>query len=163
MQSVLHALFLPTPFKSTQSTQSTAERVKAAGPLDELPDEALKPGALYAECAVVRVNVPKPPSDTKGGESTTTTTNTTTKEKQKDEKKDEKGKSKEKATPEKAGDDMPTMAEDNEMGGVVVGTLVWECFERGLKVWEASEPPLEELSEKEEVKTQPAAGAGTST
>ncbi|KAJ7195918.1 hypothetical protein GGX14DRAFT_526959 [Mycena pura] len=50
IQTVLHALFLPTPFK-VLSTEDP-ERTRSA------PEELLKPGALYAECAVVRVQVP---------------------------------------------------------------------------------------------------------
>ncbi|KAF4598920.1 hypothetical protein EYR38_007333 [Pleurotus pulmonarius] len=41
IQSILHALFLPTPFKIVGETSS----------------EVLKPGALYSDCAVVPINV----------------------------------------------------------------------------------------------------------
>ena len=47
---MLHALFLPTPFKSA-SKSVTKES-------DDLPEEVLRPGALYRECAAVRLNVP---------------------------------------------------------------------------------------------------------
>ncbi|KAF7362860.1 hypothetical protein MVEN_00635800 [Mycena venus] len=53
VQSVLHVLFLPTPSKISKSSAEKPD------PLAE-PEEALKPGALYAECAVVRVDVPPP-------------------------------------------------------------------------------------------------------
>lgn len=48
MQSVLHVLFLPTPFKSN-ARQGTDD-----------PEEVLKAGALYRECAVVNLRVPNP-------------------------------------------------------------------------------------------------------
>ncbi|KIJ66152.1 hypothetical protein HYDPIDRAFT_27339 [Hydnomerulius pinastri MD-312] len=46
VQSILHVLFLPTPFKSS-------ERASAA-------EEVLKAGALYRECAVVNLRIPTP-------------------------------------------------------------------------------------------------------
>jgi hypothetical protein len=49
MQSILHALFLPTPFKISPARNP------------QKPEEVLKPGALYRECAVVKLQVPKPP------------------------------------------------------------------------------------------------------
>lgn len=48
MQSVLHVLFLPTPFKSNVR-QGT-----------DTPEEVLKAGALYRECAVVNLRIPSP-------------------------------------------------------------------------------------------------------
>jgi hypothetical protein len=48
MQSVLHVLFLPTPFKSN-ARQGT-----------DAPEEVLKAGALYRECAVVNLRIPSP-------------------------------------------------------------------------------------------------------
>jgi hypothetical protein len=48
MQSVLHVLFLPTPFKSS-ARQGT-----------DAPEEVLKAGALYRECAVVNLRIPSP-------------------------------------------------------------------------------------------------------
>jgi hypothetical protein len=47
----LHTLFLPTPFKvaPVRNPQSKAK-----------PEEILKPGALYRECAVVKLRIPKP-------------------------------------------------------------------------------------------------------
>ena len=47
---MLHALFLPTPFKSASKSMSRESS-------DDLPEEVLRPGALYRECAVVRLNV----------------------------------------------------------------------------------------------------------
>lgn len=48
IQSVLHVLFLPTPFKSN-ARQGT-----------DTPEEVLKAGALYRECAVVNLRIPSP-------------------------------------------------------------------------------------------------------
>ncbi|KAG1740821.1 uncharacterized protein EDB91DRAFT_1131628 [Suillus paluster] len=48
VQSILHVLFLPTPFKST-ARQGT-----------DNPEEVLKAGALYRECAVVNLRIPSP-------------------------------------------------------------------------------------------------------
>ncbi|KAH7912711.1 hypothetical protein BJ138DRAFT_1060539 [Hygrophoropsis aurantiaca] len=53
-QSVLHVLFLPTPFKSTVKNANSVNS-------DVLPEEVLKAGALYRECAVVNLRVPLPP------------------------------------------------------------------------------------------------------
>ncbi|KAG1855345.1 hypothetical protein DFJ58DRAFT_659921 [Suillus subalutaceus] len=47
-QSVLHVLFLPTPFKSNARQGADA------------PEEVLKAGALYRECAVVNLRIPSP-------------------------------------------------------------------------------------------------------
>jgi hypothetical protein len=48
VQSVLHVLFLPTPFKSTPRQGTDA------------PEEVLKAGSLYRECAVVNLRIPSP-------------------------------------------------------------------------------------------------------
>ena len=48
MQSVLHALFLPTPFKVL---------VQPIQVPDAMPEEVLKQGALDRECAVVTLQV----------------------------------------------------------------------------------------------------------
>jgi hypothetical protein len=130
MQSVLHALFVPTPFKSTIASPET--RTNSTAPIaaaNDLVEEVLKPGALYAECAVVRVNVPSLPADSNA-----------------DEKSSRKGKAKAKEDPQ---DDRPIMGEDGEMGGVAVGTMVWENFEVALKAWEAKEPEPEPTTEDE--------------
>ncbi|KAF9222354.1 hypothetical protein BS17DRAFT_735841 [Gyrodon lividus] len=51
VQSILHVLFLPTPFKSSQPFTN--------GPSNRgAPEEVLKAGALYRECAVVNVRIP---------------------------------------------------------------------------------------------------------
>lgn len=49
VQSILHVLFLPTPFKSSQASTT---------PTENAPEEVLKAGALYRECAVVNVRIP---------------------------------------------------------------------------------------------------------
>jgi hypothetical protein len=55
LQSVLHAVFLPTPFKlSPKESPASAPKSKPA-------EEALKPGALYSDCAIVDLKVPSPP------------------------------------------------------------------------------------------------------
>ena len=48
METVLHTLFPPTPFKVP---------VKPTQVPDAMPEEVLKPGALYRECAVVSLQV----------------------------------------------------------------------------------------------------------
>lgn len=57
IQSILHVLFLPTPFKRAQMVVDGDGKVKDD---DDLPEEVLRPGALYRDCAVIRINVRKP-------------------------------------------------------------------------------------------------------
>ncbi|KIK93917.1 hypothetical protein PAXRUDRAFT_485761 [Paxillus rubicundulus Ve08.2h10] len=59
VQSILHVLFLPTPFKSSQPPAKRPSNGNA-------PEEVLKAGALYRECAVVNVRIPTP-DDTPSG------------------------------------------------------------------------------------------------
>ena len=119
MQSVLHALFLPTPFKiPVQPTQVP----------DAMPEEVLKPGALYRECAVVTLKVSVPEklalsADPKASSS--------------------KGK-------EKAEEEVLEIPDDGEYGGEVAGRLVWESYEEALKVWEKENPASEEDVKREE-------------
>jgi hypothetical protein len=73
----------------------------------------LKPGALYAECAVVPVRVtvtPVPPA----------------KDKPKGKDKDTQGV-----------DEM--RPDDGELGGVALGMEVWDDYERQLKMWDVAE------------------------
>ncbi|KAF7323929.1 hypothetical protein MKEN_00614400 [Mycena kentingensis (nom. inval.)] len=107
IESVLHALFLPTPFK----VLSAEERSKT----EEGAREVLKPGALYAECSVVKVPMKVEVADEK-------------------EEKDE---------------DAPTIPDDGEFGGQVLGTQVWEAYEAGLKAWNAAHPRPEETPRTE--------------
>ncbi|KAJ7093390.1 hypothetical protein B0H15DRAFT_938408 [Mycena belliarum] len=118
IQSVLHVLFLPTPFKAGVAEGLT-------GPGAE-KGELLKPGALYAECAVVRVRVG---AQTPGEEEEETEEKT-----QKEEE--------EKAEDEKAGEgEGEALPDDGELGGERAGRAVWEAYEAGLKAWEARHPP----------------------
>lgn len=123
MQTVLHALFLPTPFKilsrPTNKTKTTAKGTPIDASLTEMPEEILKPGALYAECAVVRLNIPTPANPLVS------------------EDKKEKGKGKA---------EVLEIPDDGEFGGEVTGRLVWEAYEEALKVWEKANPPKEEES-----------------
>jgi len=102
LQSALHALFLPTPFKYLTSTSGK-----------RTPEEVLKPGALYAECAVVPLHIPVisiPPAEDKG-----------------------QGKDSETRR------DGSRPPDDGELGGVALGTQVWDDYERELKAWEATQ------------------------
>ena len=101
LQSTLHALFLPTPFKYLVSTSDDKRK--------RTPEEVLKPGALYAECAVIPLHIPVisiPPAE-------------------------DKGQSKDSETRDGSPPD------DGELGGVALGTQVWDDYERELKAWEA--------------------------
>ncbi|KAF7362865.1 putative oxidoreductase C19A8.06 [Mycena venus] len=100
------------------SKSSSAEK---PDPLAE-PEEALKPGALYTECAVVRVDVPPPGSDSDSAPSTS------------GEGAPHAGKGKAK---DGAGDEAGIVPEDDgELGGERAGRAVWEAYEQGLKAWE---------------------------
>lgn len=88
--------------------------------VSDMPEEVLKPGALYAECAVVRLTVPTPPDTSVS------------------EKSSQEGKGKEEVL------DIP---DDGEYGGEMVGRLVWEAYEDALKAWELANPPKEEAKE----------------
>ncbi|KAJ3980731.1 hypothetical protein F5890DRAFT_1419039 [Lentinula detonsa] len=127
VQSVLHALFLPTPFKLLSQTTHNQPQAKNDSLIDktltDLPEEVLKPGALYAECAVVKLKVPPPPLE------------------EKDEKRASQGKGKGKAA-EKETMDLP---DDGELGGELAGRRVWESYEAALKAWEDANPTLEEM------------------
>ncbi|TFK45165.1 hypothetical protein BDQ12DRAFT_708903 [Crucibulum laeve] len=163
VQSVLHVLFLPTPFKilaqtafSTSDDASANAKDKPASkvktPLDaqlEMPEEVLKPGALYAECAVVMVRVPVPadPSASTPSEPTPAPSEKAKKAKGKDN--------------DKAAEEPLPLSQDDEYGGELVGRLVWEAYEGALKEWEAADPnpvgPEEEEVPKEareQVKSQ---------
>ena len=128
MQSVLHVLFLPTPFKvlSQAAPKASGEKGKGKGtPIDdsvtEMAEEVLKPGALYAECAVVHLKVPVPLSA-----------------KQEPGTAGEKGKQKARAEEDEGGG--MNIPDDGEMGGELTGRLVWEAFEEALRMWEKANP-----------------------
>ena len=153
IQSILHVLFLPTPFKllqvsesstsvssssistsksnSTPSAASTsnsdAASLKTASLLD-MPEEVLVPGALYADCAVV-VNLTVKLGDNNSGirmqvkEEVKSGAETSTNK----EEKTRKG-------------NVVELTDDGEYGGELAGRLVWEAYEAGLKVWERENP-----------------------
>ncbi|KAG6889536.1 hypothetical protein C0992_004795 [Termitomyces sp. T32_za158] len=133
VQTVLHALFLPTPFKvlSTTAPKAAPAPINDGTPIDasvsDMPEEVLKPGALYAECAVVRLAVPTP-SDTRMSEENS-------------EENSQKGKGKEGLQ------EVLEIPDDGEYGGEVMGRLVWEAYEDALKAWELANPPKKEAKE----------------
>ncbi len=112
LQSTLHALFLPTPFKYLTAEAPGHVRKRA-------PEEVLKPGALYAECAVVPVHIPASSIPRAVGRS----------EEDKEKKRSD-------------GNGDSPQPDDGELGGVSLGMQVWDDYERELKVWdtEASRP-----------------------
>ena len=69
LQSVLHVLFLPTPFKRalaqvTAATDPSSQTPKPKQDIDDsMPEEVLKPGALYRECSIVTLQLPPLPED----------------------------------------------------------------------------------------------------
>ncbi|KIP09031.1 hypothetical protein PHLGIDRAFT_103486 [Phlebiopsis gigantea 11061_1 CR5-6] len=145
MQSVLHSLFLPTPFKRTLAQLSAAAHGSAesknAPAENESPAplptgsfiEVLKPGALYRECSVVMLPVlPLPPADPV-------------------DEKGKKVKEKEEGRTPSSQEDLLDIEDDGEYGGEGVGRLVWEWFENHLKMWEAREK--ERNPEREDTKT----------
>ncbi len=79
------------------------------------PEEVLKPGALYAECAVVPIHIPASSIPRTGG-------------------KTEEDKGKERS------DGDSSLPDDGELGGVALGMQIWDDYERELKVWDR---PLE--------------------
>ena len=107
LQSTLHALFLPTPFKYLTAAPDDVRK--------RAPEEVLKPGALYAECAVVPVNIPASSIPRAAGRS-----------------EEDKGKKRDDGD----GDSQP---DDGELGGVALGMQVWDDYERELKVWDATQ------------------------
>ncbi|KAI0363999.1 hypothetical protein BV20DRAFT_911588, partial [Pilatotrama ljubarskyi] len=123
LQTLLHVLFLPTPLKRAQAKvnaaadeEKKAEAERAASkPAEEQEAEprrtgnveVLKPGALYRECAIVQIDVPRPPEPAP------------------EENKKGKGRAE------------TTLEDDGEYGGEAVGRAVWEWYEARLKEWEA--------------------------
>jgi hypothetical protein len=117
---VLHGLFLPTPFKSEARNNNET---------DELTAEVLKPGALYADCSVVKVTPRAQPAK-----------QTPSKDSQ-----EKKSKGKGKQT-DKNDDESGILPDDGEMGGEPLGRQVWESFEAALRAWEESNPPPTKLA-----------------
>ena len=129
VESVLHVLFLPTPLKraiahlnATVNPSSSSDGSVPKPDERSVPEEVLKPGALYRECAVVQLKVFSPPEI----------------DQVRDEKKSKRQNSK-KTQDLKAsdGEDATTLADDGEFGGEQLGRIVWEWYENRLKVWEA--------------------------
>ena len=86
--------------------------------------EILKPGALYSDCSVIEVKLPR--VATTGG--------------QIGEGKDmAKGKGKKQGGKKEQGRLETELVDDGETGGEEVGRLVWERYEAQLKVWESKE------------------------
>lgn len=151
MQSVLHALFLPTPLKralahayasvdaSMAASEKAANNEAAMGTADtkglrgDLFTEVAKPGALYRECSVITLSLPPLPPNP---EATTG--------------RDSKGSQKKKT--EDGTDELLVIEEDGEYGGESIGRVVWEWYEKKLKVWEASEPQDPEPQAEDTVK-----------
>uniref|UniRef100_D8PM37 Ketoreductase (KR) domain-containing protein n=1 Tax=Schizophyllum commune (strain H4-8 / FGSC 9210) TaxID=578458 RepID=D8PM37_SCHCM len=139
IQSILHALFVPTPFKILAGT---VEKDTTDADGDVKPrQEVLKPGALYAECAVVPLEVTVPDEWIEQDAQNETA---------KAEK--EKGKAKAKSN---AQDETLSLADDREYGGERAGRAVWEAFEAALKVWEASEEKEKPAAEGEKSTAAP--------
>jgi hypothetical protein len=121
-QTVLHALFLPTPFKRALAHIATATDSSSGEPPASGVDretnaftEVVKPGALYRECSVVTLKVASLP------EAPATIPN----------REDEM-----KRKPSAAGKGKDSK-DDGEYGGEGVGRVVWEWYETRLKAWEA--------------------------
>ncbi|KAI0753346.1 hypothetical protein C8Q80DRAFT_1067896, partial [Daedaleopsis nitida] len=131
LQTLLHVLFLPTPLKRAQAKVDAAadEELRKAETTQTGPEEdaspaetavprrvgnveVLKPGALYRECAVVHLDVPRPAQSVEEAN-----------------KPSSKGKGKEESV----------MEDDGELGGEAVGRAVWEWYEARLKDWEAKD------------------------
>lgn len=141
VQSILHIIFLPTPFKvlsqvGLRAPGESDDALKKKGtPIDseilEMPEEVLKPGALYAECSVVHVPIPIPtpfsaetaPNNSKG---------------------------KKKARP----DLTQEVPDDQELGGEATGRAVWESYEAALAQWLKSDPIVEAPEPPTPPKTQ---------
>ncbi|EIN06399.1 hypothetical protein PUNSTDRAFT_89954 [Punctularia strigosozonata HHB-11173 SS5] len=152
LQSVLHVLFLPTPFKSLENAST--------GPTSLVPkrrgEEILKPGALYADCSVVRVQVPTPPTtddpsaDAPSSDPTPAPAPTTAPEKPTSDSN----------VDPKSG--LQSIPDDHEYGGELVGRLTWESFEQQLRDWERTNPepaphhtPAPQTSEKGAIPSTP--------
>ncbi|KAJ6468604.1 hypothetical protein C8R47DRAFT_1187951 [Mycena vitilis] len=117
LQSVLHVLFLPTPVKIAKSDTPKTKTLD----VNAEPEEALKPGALYAECAVVKLGVPGPSASSVVADPLPDS---------------DKGKTKEGTTERKDTTEIE-IPDDGELGGEAGGRAVWEAYEAGLRGWEA--------------------------
>jgi hypothetical protein len=93
-----------------------------------MPEEVLKPGTLYRECAVVTLQVSVPEKLALSNPEASPS---------------KKGKG-------KAGEEVLEILDDGEYGGEVAGRLVWEAYEEALKVWGKENPASEEDIKREE-------------
>ncbi|KAL1749219.1 hypothetical protein HDZ31DRAFT_27869 [Schizophyllum fasciatum] len=143
IQSVLHVLFVPTAFKIVGGNveQDTTD-VDGKEKPRRTRQEVLKPGALYAECAVVPLDVTVPDEwlEDKVAEKQD--------EKKKPSKAADKGKSPADKGQSPATEETLDLADDGEYGGERAGRAVWEAFEAALKVWEASEVKTKEKAKE---------------
>ena len=139
LQSVLHVLFLPTPFKRalaqvTAATDPSSQTPKPKQDIDDsMPEEVLKPGALYRECSIVTLKLPPLPEDF-------------VKAKEEEEKK-------RKASKKTKDEEVVELEDDGEFGGELIGRTVWEWYEMKLKEWEEREKakkPADKGKEKEQ-------------
>ncbi|KAJ3553769.1 hypothetical protein NM688_g3440 [Phlebia brevispora] len=162
MQSVLHVLFLPTPFKralahayaSVDATLAAQEKAAASNEskdekkiVGDMFTEVVKPGALYRECSVVAFGLPPlPPPPQQTGDKD--------KEENADQKKvgeASKQKGSNKNSDEGPGEEL-NIPDDGEYGGESMGRVVWEWYEKKLKTWEDSEKVAEEKDSSEHSK-----------
>ncbi|OCH89403.1 hypothetical protein OBBRIDRAFT_794269 [Obba rivulosa] len=154
MQTVLHVLFLPTPFKSAVAKISASINPGSADTSAPAPvgavvqvEEVLKAGALYRECAVVTTSIPVPPSfaDALAGAD----------EKTEAAKKKGKQSTNQGQNAAERGGGLP---DDGELGGEVLGRAVWEWYEVKLKAWEErskeQQPKVANESEADKPKSE---------
>ena len=150
-QTVLHALFLPTPFKRAlahlaAATDSEKPELSVAADKGGFT-EVVKPGALYRECSVVTLKIAPLPDATPAEGS----------KDQSNSKSSKKGKEKS-GTAKSSGQKKPSeevdieIEDDEEYGGEGVGRVVWEWYETRLKDWEAKTKPTKD---KEDVVSKP--------
>lgn len=149
MQSVLHSLFLPTPFKRALAQLSAATNATAEASAESKGDnttkasaqtrataesftEVLKPGALYRECSVITLSLPPLPAAPEDKELDDTTRND-----KRPRGKNEKANGKNKNPSSE--DELFKIEDDGEYGGEGVGRVTWEWFENHLKMWEEKE------------------------
>ena len=101
----------------------------------KLPEEVLRPGALYAECAMVQLKINLPQEAIEAD-----------KKNRQQNKGDKKGKGK-----ARLAEDVLDIVDDDEYGGELAGRLVWESYEQALKTWEKETPPTERDKERKNV------------
>lgn len=163
----MHTLFLPTPFKLVykpsdpaapeEKDQNQKQKQSASDDIDITPVEVLKPGSLYSECAVVKLDLSK---TTLPPEPQTATAELAKSEKTKSSSEKGKGKGPEKKPEGGSKEEILELVDDGELGGEEFGRRVWEAYEEGLKAWEKINPnPIPE----ESAATATATPASTST